>query len=146
MWARRVLDERRAGRGLAGPGRATAPGCELRGAVLKLFEEIRDADYEQFLPGEPDDGGAESRAAPAADRSKSDAAITSTHTFTGYPIASIEVGDVFLDDREKPTVPYRLTLTDGSVLAGDLVFEYVDRDGGWYPVDSIEWLLGGEAP
>ncbi len=150
MWPRCLPGETRPGPGAADPGRATVDAWELRGAVLEVFEEIRGANYRQFLAGGPGNGGTDPRAGPRRDnaRYRPRGGMTSPHTFTGCPIASIEVGDVFLDDRERPTVPYRLTLTDGSVLAGDLVFEYVDlgRGGCWYPVTGLDWLIEGSAP
>ncbi len=121
---------------------------EARGVALKLFEQIRGADYEHFLRGEPGSGGAESRTAPAPDndRRRPRAGRTSSRTFTGNPILSIEVGQVHIDGESRPRVPYRLTLSDGGVLAGDVTFEYVDLGEGaqWYPIDGIDWFLRGE--
>lgn len=121
---------------------------EVRGAALKLFEDIRDADYDSFLrPARADEGKeAPSEATAATPSEEHDLENWSTHTFTGSPIVSIEVGAVFVDEENRPSVPYRLGLSDGSVLAGDLAFACIDVGRGprWVPVGGIDWRLKGE--
>jgi hypothetical protein len=118
--------------------------------ALKLLEEIRGAKYEQFLRGEPGDGGTGSRAAPASDNDRGWplAGRTSSRTFSGCPIRSVWVGEVRIDGENRPCVPYRLELSDGGVLAGDLAFEYLDLGRGrrWCPVTAIDWFMAGGAP
>lgn len=130
--------------------RVAAHSDEVRGVALKLFEEIRGADYEKFLRGESSDGDTGSRAALASDngRVRPRAGRTSRRTFSGCPIQSIWVGEARIEGESRPCVPYRLELSDGGVLAGDLAFEYIDsgRGGRWYPVTGIDWFVEGGAP
>jgi hypothetical protein len=122
----------------------------VREVALKLLEEIRGANYEQFLRGEPGDGGAESPGAPASDkdRRRPRSGRISSRTFSGCPIQSVWVGEVHIDQDRRPCVPYRLELSDGSVLAGDLAFEYLDLGRGrrWQPVEGVDWFLRGGIP
>jgi hypothetical protein len=135
-----------------GEGRApvVAHSGEVREAALKLFEEIRGANYEHFLRGERGDEGAESSAAPASDNDRGWplAGRTSSRTFSGCPIGSVWVGEVRIEEENRPCVPYRLELSEGGVLAGDLAFEYLDLGRGrrWCPVTAIEWFVEVGAP
>jgi len=63
-----------------------------------------------------------------------------SRTFRTNPITSVQLGQVFASPKKVnghdglPTVPYRLTLKDGTLLEGDLPFEYNfdGRQGRWY--------------
>jgi len=125
---------------------------EIVEAAEQLFEKIRNADYEHFL--------------------KKDVHWSSfpivgyyqTHhwfdvlvkwictTFKDNPIVQVEVGEVFKNPEvinqktELPTVPYKLTLKDGTVLEGNLPFEY-NFDGGkghWHGIHGIDWHIKEE--
>ncbi len=71
-----------------------------------------------------------------------------TH-FKDNPIVDVQLGDVFIGDAlvsERtgwPTVPYKLTLQDGTILAGNLPFSYeVDKgQGHWHAMEGIDWHL-----
>ena len=122
---------------------------EIVEAAEYLFEKIRNADYEHFL--------------------KKDVHWSSfpivgyyqTHhwfdnlvkwictTFKDNPIIQVELGEVFKNPevinkkKELPTIPYKLTLKDGTVLEGNLPFEY-NFDGGkghWHGIHGIDWHL-----
>jgi protocatechuate 3,4-dioxygenase beta subunit len=122
---------------------------EIVEAAEQLFEKIRNADYEHFL--------------------KKDVHWSSfpivgyyqTHhwfdvlvkwictTFKDNPIVRVELGEVFKNPEvinQKtglPTVPYKLTLKDGTVLEGNLPFEY-NFDGGkghWHGIQGIDWHI-----
>ncbi len=146
MWARRVPDEGRPGPGAADRSYTLAHVAEVRGVARKLFEEIRDADYEQFLSADSRAPEAESHTESTAVSSgaREDPARVSCRTFRGCPIRSIWVGDAYIDGKSRPCVPYRLELSDGGGMSGNLAFEYLDLGGGgrWHPVEGIDWLLG----
>ncbi len=68
-------------------------------------------------------------------------------TFIDNPIVSVKVGNMFpgkeviIGRKGWPTVPYKLTLKDGSVLEGNLPFEY-NFDGGkghWHGMEGLDW-------
>ncbi len=70
--------------------------------------------------------------------------------FKANPIVRVELGEVFMDrdvvisgQTNLPTVPYKLTLKDGTVLEGKLPFEF-NFDGGeghWHGMQGIDWHL-----
>jgi hypothetical protein len=122
---------------------------EIVEAAEQLFEKIQNADYGHFL--------------------KKDVHWTSfpivgyyqTHhwfdhlvkwictTFKDNPIVKVELGKAFENPevinkhKDLPTVPYKLTLKDGTVLEGNLPFEY-NFDGGkghWHGIHGIDWHL-----
>ncbi len=72
-----------------------------------------------------------------------------SQTFKTNPIANVELGQVFANpepiNRHKglPTVPYRLTLKDGSTLQGNLPFQYEFEagTGHWFALHGIDWHL-----
>jgi hypothetical protein len=131
---------------------------EIVQAADQLFEKIRNADYDYFLE------------AAAAGWKKDEWHKFPTvnfymvrrdypgfvqwccENFKANPIVSVEVGEVFIGDKQIigksgwPTVPYKLTLKDGSVLEGDLPFEY-NFDGGvghWHGMEGIDSHLQDE--
>jgi len=122
---------------------------EITEAAQRLFDGIRDADYDQILKSYVNG------------RWKKDGykkfpplnytvytnwpgfALWCCRTFKENPIVEIELGDVFLNRNNLPTVPYKLTLQDGIVLSGNLPFEY-NFDGGeghWHGIQGIDWHL-----
>jgi hypothetical protein len=131
------------------------PG-EIIKAAQRLFEGIGDADYDQILKYYVNG------------RWKKDAwkkfpphgyymvssdwpsfALWCCRTFKENPIIEIELGEVFPNERvilrkkNLPTVPYKLTLKDGTVLSGNLPFEF-NFDGWvphWHGLSGIDWHL-----
>jgi beta-lactamase regulating signal transducer with metallopeptidase domain len=71
-------------------------------------------------------------------------------TFKDNPIESVELGDVFISDKEvlkgikAPAVPYRLVLQDEGILEGDLYFVYWDKSGNWQAAEGLDWHLQDE--
>ena len=65
-------------------------------------------------------------------------------TFTSNPIVKVELDKVFFDESNRPTVPYKLTLKDGTVLEGILPFQYNSINKHWYGVEGIDWHLQKE--
>jgi hypothetical protein len=125
---------------------------EIVEAAEQLFEKIRNADYEHFLKK-----GAHWSSFPIV-------GYYQTHhwfdvlvkwictTFKDNPIVQVELGEVFKNPEvinQKtglPTVPYKLTLKDGTVLEGNLPFEY-NFDGGkghWHGIHGIDWHIKEE--
>jgi len=62
-------------------------------------------------------------------------------TFKDRPIETVELGEVSTDKEDRPAVPYKLVLTDGTVLEGDLPFEYRARGQYWLAVHGLDWYL-----
>ncbi|MHC4206281.1 MAG: hypothetical protein ACYSTT_16645 [Planctomycetota bacterium] len=125
---------------------------EIVKAAEELFEKIRNADYDQILKSYVNG------------RWKKDGwkkfppfgyyqVYTDWPSFTLWccrkfkenPITEIELGEVFpnMSKNNLPTVPYKLTLQDGTVLEGNLPFEYnFDGDEGhWHGIEGIDWHL-----
>ncbi|MHC4155111.1 MAG: hypothetical protein ACYST6_09355 [Planctomycetota bacterium] len=125
---------------------------EIVQAAEQLFAKIRNADYEYFLTENSD---------------WHDFPIVGyyqTHhwfdvlvkwmckTFKENPIVAVEFGEVFEnpevinDKKGLPTVPYKVTLQDGTVLQGNLPFEFnFDRDiPHWHGIHGIDWHLQEE--
>jgi protocatechuate 3,4-dioxygenase beta subunit len=125
---------------------------EIVEAAEQLFEKIRNADYEHFLKK-----GVHWSSFPIV-------GYYQTHhwfdvlvkwictTFKDNPIIQVELGEVFKSPEainqkiELPTIPYKLTLKDGTVLQGNLPFEY-NFDGGkghWHGIHRIDWHIKEE--
>jgi protocatechuate 3,4-dioxygenase beta subunit len=122
---------------------------EIVQAAEQLFEKIRNADYDRFLKK-----NSNWRDFPIV-------GFYQTHhwfdvlvkwlceTFRENPIVAVELGEVFKnpdvinDKKELPTVPYKVTLKDGTVLQGSLPFEF-NFDGDtphWHGIHGIDWHL-----
>jgi beta-lactamase regulating signal transducer with metallopeptidase domain len=129
---------------------------EIKEAAAQLFERLRTADYATILAGYRD-GKWDSdvwRKFPThglytvQTDYPSFALWCCTH-FKDNPIVSVRLGDVFIGDALVigrtgwPTVPYKLMLKDGTVLAGNLPFNYdIDQgQGHWHAIEGIDWHL-----
>ena len=108
----------------------------IRQAAVRLFEAIRKADYEN--PGDW-------RAFPAPD---SDYWVHSDapgwmhwvcRHFRTNPIVAVELGEVFKGEGGRPTIPYKLIQKDGTVLQGNLPFEWDVRAQRWYGLEGLDW-------
>jgi len=125
---------------------------EIVEAAEQLFEKIRNADYEHHLKK-----GVHWSSFPIV-------GYYQTHhwfdvlvewictTFKDNPIVQVEIGEVFKNPERLnqktglPTVPYKLTLKDGTILEGNLPFEY-NFDGGkghWHGIHGIDWHIKEE--
>ena len=122
---------------------------EVREAARQLFDKIRQANYQRFLGK-----GVSWQQFPIV-------GCYMTHhwfdvlvkwmceTFQDNPIVQVELGEVFANTHEVhgytglPTVPYNVTLRDGTVLEGCLPFEYnFDGDvGHWHGLQGVDWHL-----
>lgn len=125
---------------------------EIQATAVQLFDRLRAADYARILSyyhdGKWDDDGWKKFPTlglyTVATDYPSFALWCATH-FKDNPIVSVHLGDVFLSDAlvadktGRPTVPYKVTLEDGSVLAGNLPF-YLSQ-GKWIGLEGIDWHL-----
>ncbi len=127
---------------------------EVRQAAEQFFEKIRTADYQHFLQ----------KGVPWNDFPIVGYYVTDhwfdvlvqwiCTTFSKNPIVKVELGDVFLNPEDVygkkglPTVPYKLTLQDGTRLEGNLPFAFdFDNDvPHWYGLGGIDWHLGHPQP
>ncbi|MEN6385625.1 MAG: M56 family metallopeptidase [Phycisphaerales bacterium] len=122
----------------------------------ELFEKIKNADYVKFL-NYYNDGqwkADEWQKWPTigyymVHTAYPDFVLWTCRTFKDNPIVNVELGEVYKGDRiiigktGWPTVPYKITLKDGSFIQGDLPFEY-NFDGGkghWHGMEGIDWHL-----
>lgn len=130
--------------------------AEIKAAAAQLFEKLRTADYAAIL-SHYHDGRWDS------DGWKEFPTLGSYMVHTDYPsfalwccthlkdnpIVEVQLGEVFLGDAlvlDKtgwPTVPYRLTLRDGTTLAGNLPFNYStgQGEGHWHGMEGLDWHL-----
>ncbi|MCP4709786.1 MAG: hypothetical protein GY869_14280 [Planctomycetes bacterium] len=110
-------------------------------AAEKLINAIRNADYEHHYGGKnwqsflPDD--CEYMVAKWADKW----VRWMCQTFKDNPIQSVEFGDVFKSEDNRPAISYILTLKDNKVLEGILPFEYRARQQDWMGVTGLDWHL-----
>jgi|GEM_PF-3374424 len=125
---------------------------EIQAAAGQLFDKLRAADYAKILSYYRDGKWANDgwKQFPTLGLYTvhtdypSFALWCATH-FKDNPIASVQLGDVFISDAlvadktGRPTVPYKVTLKDGSVLAGNLPF-YLSQ-GKWIGLEGIDWHL-----
>ncbi|MGE5294753.1 MAG: M56 family metallopeptidase, partial [Solirubrobacterales bacterium] len=133
-----------------------AHAAEIQAAAVQLFDKLRAADYAEIL-SHYHNGKWDSDAW----RKFPTMGLYTVHTdypsfilwcathFKDNPIIGVQLGDVFISDAlvadktGRPTVPYRVTLKDGSVLAGNLPFEYETNNGKghWNALEGIDWHL-----
>ena len=128
---------------------------EVVQAAEELFAKIRNADYAYTLGNYSEDGRWKEdgwKKFPAhnyymVSSGWGEWAAWVCKTFIDNPIVSVEVGNMFpskeviIGRKGWPTVPYKLTLKDGSVLEGNLPFEY-NFDGGkghWHGMEGLDW-------
>jgi len=112
----------------------------LQDEATRLFNAIRNADYEQdsshwrTFPA-PD---VNYRAAMHVDRWMA----WTCREFKQNPIKSVQLGEeVYLNDRQLPTLRYTLVRADGSELKGELPFEYLPKSECWTGVEGLDWHL-----
>jgi hypothetical protein len=127
---------------------------DVHQAAEQLFEKIRTADYQHYLPK-----GVPWNDFPIVGYYMTDHWFDVLvqwicTTFSKNPIVKVELGDVFLNPEDVyghkglPTVPYKLTLQDGTRLEGNLPFEFnFDNDvPHWHGMGGIDWHLGRPQP
>ncbi|MFB3895575.1 MAG: hypothetical protein ACE14V_04655 [bacterium] len=121
---------------------AMAHAEEVEHITIQIVDAIKTADYDKdwlkdnawqhFLP---DSFGYQ------AYQGYNDWVLWICKTFKANPIVSVEYGKVYQDKKGRPTVPYKITLKDGKILAGDLPFEYDSQFKKWYGVEGMDWHL-----
>ncbi len=119
---------------------------EITQAAKQLFENIRDANYDYFINSKIPDVWNEFPTAGyyTAYMGHNELVEWICKTFKNNPIVSITTGEVFVNENKLPTVPYKLSLKDGTVLEGNLPFEYELIDGDkphWHGIEGIDWHL-----
>jgi len=139
---------------------------EVIQAARALFADIRNADYERILSfyrnGKWKRDGWK-RLLPSDKYYMTYTDFPSwvrwiCNTFKDNPIVSVELGEVFVSDREIPgwdrkewpAVPYRLVLKDGGTIKGALLFRYMPKGKGslfrpaeayWMGMLGLDWHL-----
>jgi hypothetical protein len=122
---------------------------ELLQFAQEFFNKIRTADYDYFLKE-----GADWQRFPIVGSYQTykwyDVLVPwISKTFKANPIVNVELGRPFANPKkfnrkqDLPTVPYKLTLKDGTVLQGDLPCDYVfeGTTGHWFGIQGIDWHL-----
>jgi len=116
-------------------------------AATKLIDAIRTADYEKdYLVG-----GAWQQFITVEYCVQTDYpswVAWVCKAFKENPIESVELGEVFESFSEfrgnVPTIPYKLTLRDGSGLEGNLRFYYLPVLQTWSGLEGLDWHLEEE--
>ncbi len=122
---------------------------ELTQAAQDFFNKIRTADYDYFLKKDADWQKFPIVGSYQTYKWFDFLVQWMSQTFKTNPIANIELGKVFANplpvngEKGLPTVPYKLTLKDGSTLQGDLPFQYEFEAGAghWFAFQGIDWHL-----
>ncbi len=122
---------------------------EITFAAEAFFKKIQNADYDYFL--QPN---ANWQRFPLVNFYQThhwfDVMVTwMSRTFKTNPIVTVELGQVFPNPKKLngveglPTVPYKVTLKDGTLLQGDLPFEYNfdGNQGHWHGLEGVDWHL-----
>ena len=121
----------------------------IKEVAQQLFDKIRGADYDYFLSSK-DVGVWEKFPTVGYYNPYSDypgLVKWICRVFKDNPITSVEFGEVVRSRNDWPDMPYKLTLKDGSTIAGDLHLEYHffdDPNGRWYGNHSLDWHLQPE--
>lgn len=108
----------------------------IRQAAQRLFDAIHRADYDR--PGDwstfpsPDVDYTVRRDYPGWMR-------WICEHFRTNPIVSVDLGEVFQDEKGRPTVPYKLTQKDGTRLQGNLPFKWNAYAQMWGGVHGLDW-------
>jgi len=112
-----------------------------------LFERMRGADYDYFLNSTNPEVWKEFLY-PEYTGSQRNAWMYWVCTiFSQNPIVQVELGEVFAGDCGRPTIPYTLTLRDGTILSGLLPYQYRPdestsyRTGSWETLGGCDWHL-----
>lgn len=126
---------------------------ELTQAAQDFFDKIRTADYDAFL--KPDADWQQFPIVGSYQTYKWFDVLVPwiCRTFKTNPIVNVELGKVYAnpqpvnEQKGLPTVPYKLTLRDGSTLQGNLPFayEFEAGKGHWFGLQGIDWHLMNEA-
>ena len=129
---------------------------EIIEAARRLFEDIRDTDYdhilEYYVNGRWKKDGWKKFPLIGYYQVQTNwpgFALWCCKTFRENPIVEIELGEVFpnqnaiLDKKSLPTVPYKLTLRDGIILEGELPFKFSfsGLEPHWHGLMGIDWHL-----
>lgn len=122
---------------------------EITQAANELFEKIRTADYDYFLKPRANWQRFPIVGFYQTHHGFDNLVVWMSTTFKTNPIVKVELGKVVASPKEVngqkglPTVPYRLTLKDGSLLQGNLPFEYNfdGNKGHWHGLEGIDWHL-----
>jgi hypothetical protein len=110
----------------------------IRKEALRLFDAIRQADYEH--PGSY-------LAFPAPDVEYQAATDSSwmrwiCRHFSTNPIAAADLGAIAMSTNGLPAMPYRVSLKNGESFQGMLLMSYNPGSGQWYGVKGLDWHLG----
>ena len=129
--------------------RANDQTQEITLAAEEFFKKLRTADYDYFLKP-----GADWQRFPLFNFYQThhwfDVMVTwMSRTFKTNPIVNVELGQVFPTPKKfngvegLPTVPYKVTLKDGTLLEGNLPFEYNfdGNKGHWHGLEGVDWHL-----
>jgi hypothetical protein len=116
----------------------------LNTAATKLFDAIRAADYDN-----PDDWKEFIPVEYCVFTDYPGWVRWMCETFKTNPIESVELGRVFKSDAKSfyggkvslPAVEYKLTLKDGTILEGNLPFDYNAKRQCWKGMHGLDWHL-----
>jgi hypothetical protein len=113
----------------------------IRTAAEKLFDAIRDADYEHHYGGSDWSNFLPETMDYEVHHHFDSWVRWVCKTFKDNPINSVELGEVFKSKDGLPAVSYKVSLGDGRELKGVLPFRYMPRQQYWMGVQGIDWHL-----
>ena len=119
---------------------------EIKHAARKLFDVIRNADYEYHAGGKHWQSFTGEDADYEVHHHFDSWVAWICKTFTENPITSVEIGDVYKTNKGLPEVPYVVRLRDGRELKGNLPFRYQPRQDLWMGIQGIDWHLQYKEP
>jgi hypothetical protein len=118
----------------------------ITNAATELFNAIRNADYEHYSNGSDWQHFLPQGLDYQVNHYFDEWVRWVCKTFKNNPIQSVELGKVFKGPSDRPVIPYKLTLKDGTILEGNLPFDYNPQLQVWYGVEGIDWHLQSKKP
>lgn len=115
----------------------------IKDAAKQLIDDIRNTDYEYHRSGIDWQNFLTGNVSYQVNRNFPGWVQWICKTFKDNPIKSVKFGNVFSNRKELPTIPYTITLQDGSKLTGNLPFKYMPKEEGWMGIEGIDWHLKG---
>ena len=113
----------------------------IKTAARKLFDAIRDADYEYHSEGKHHNVFLPEGMDYQVHHHFDSWVKWICENFKDNPIETVEIGEVYKNDNGLPAVPYVIRLRDGRELKGNLPFRYLPKYGYWMGIQGIDWHL-----
>jgi hypothetical protein len=113
----------------------------IKTAAKKLFNAVRNADYEYHSDGKHWPNFLPETTDYQVNRGFDGWVRWVCKTFRENPIKSFDLGEVSKGPNGLPTISYVVSLRDGRELKGLLPFKYMPRQETWMGTQGIDWHL-----